>query len=80
MSTPGEARALTVLGRGRPEVAGRLTAFLALVGACLFAAGTPAVPDYGYQFYLAGRVMDGARLFADVGAAEGHPPLITWMC
>jgi hypothetical protein len=39
----------------------------------------PSNHDHAWQFYLARQVLDGARLYLDVGAAEMHPPLITWV-
>ncbi len=61
------------------DFGGPLPAAIALIGCCLFALSMPTIPDHGYQFYVAGRVLDGARLYVDVAAAEAHPPLITWI-
>jgi hypothetical protein len=63
----------------RFDLTGPLPAAVAFAGCCLFALSMPTIPDHGYQFYVAGRVLDGARLYVDVAAAEAHPPLITWI-
>jgi hypothetical protein len=52
---------------------------VAMIGCGLFALSLPPVSDHGYQFHLASRVLDGARLYVDVAAADMHPPLFTWL-
>jgi hypothetical protein len=67
-------------GERRPlDLSGPVPAVLALIGCALFAVSIPPVPDHGYQFYLATQLLDGARLYVDVGAADQHPPLVTWL-
>jgi hypothetical protein len=61
------------------RLAGPLPVTIGLLGCALFAAGMAPVPDHGWQFHLAGRVLDGARLYVDIGAADMHPPLFTWI-
>ena len=58
---------------------GPLAGVVALVACGFFALQTPPVPDHGYQFHLAGRLLDGARLYVDIAAADMHPPLFTWL-
>jgi len=65
-------------GRTGPEI-GRLAGIVALAGCGMFVAMVPPVSDHAYQFYMAGRVLDGARLYVDVGASDMHPPLFTWL-
>ena len=61
------------------DLYGPVGAALALIGCALFALSIPAVPDHGYQFYLAEQMLSGARLYVDIAAADMHPPLFTWM-
>ncbi|MEX0890584.1 MAG: hypothetical protein WEB88_00335 [Gemmatimonadota bacterium] len=59
-------RAALYLVAGAAAVCAALAAFL------------PPVPDHAYQFWMAERLLDGARMYVDVGAADMHPPLFTW--
>ena len=65
--------------QGPPDVAALLGPALALLGCGLFAWSIAPVPDHGYQFYIASQMLDGARLYVDVAAADMHPPLFTWL-
>lgn len=58
---------------------GRAAVVLTLLACSLFALSLPPVPDHGYQFYLGSRLLEGARLYVDVAAADMHPPLFTWL-
>ena len=60
------------------DLTGVLSVMLAVVGCGLFALSMPAVPDHGYQFFLAREILGGAKLYVDVAAADMHPPLFTW--
>ncbi|HSL72082.1 MAG TPA: hypothetical protein VK864_17675, partial [Longimicrobiales bacterium] len=64
---------------GRVDLAGPMVAALGALGCASFALSMPPVPDHGYQFYLAGKLLDGAKLYVDVAVADMHPPLFTWM-
>ncbi|MGH7507525.1 MAG: hypothetical protein ACRELX_17865, partial [Longimicrobiales bacterium] len=61
------------------DLTGPLPAVLALAACGTFAATLPPISDHAWQFYMAERALDGARLYIDVGAADMHPPLFTWM-
>jgi len=61
------------------DLTGPVPAVLALAGCGVFAASLPPVSDHAWQFYMAERALDGARLYIDVGAADMHPPLFTWL-
>jgi hypothetical protein len=78
-AAPGPQGPLPIPDHRYRRLEGPLPAAIAFVGCCLFALGMPTIPDHGYQFYVAARVLDGARLYVDVAAAEAHPPLITWI-
>ncbi|MGH7471128.1 MAG: hypothetical protein ACRENP_24530 [Longimicrobiales bacterium] len=52
---------------------------VALLGCAILASTIVPVPDHGYQFYLGAQILDGARLYVDVAAADMHPPLFTWL-
>jgi hypothetical protein len=54
-----------------------LAPVIALLGTAVFQLWMPTNHDHAWQFYMAGQVLDGARLYIDVGAGEMHPPLIT---
>ncbi len=56
-----------------------LAGILAFAGCALFVAMLPPVSDHAYQFFMAERVLAGARLYIDIGAADMHPPLFTWL-
>ena len=76
------AGAATLAGRSRDMPASTrqmlLLGLAALVSAFI-ATGIPPVPDHGYQFYLGAQLLDGARLYVDIAAADMHPPLFTWL-
>ena len=79
---PGNAAARHKAGTlARPgiDLRGPLPAALALLGCALYAVTLAPVSDHGWQFYMAERVLDGADLYVDVGAADMHPPLFTWL-
>src|SRR5688500_7642863 len=60
------------------DFTGSFAVVLAVIGCGLFALSMPSVPDHGYQFYLARKLLGGATLYVDVAAADMHPPLFTW--
>ncbi len=76
-----EARGDAPAMSARPglDLTGPLPGILALAGCAFFALSLPPIPDHAWQFYMAERMLDGARLYVDVGAADMHPPLFTWM-
>lgn len=61
------------------DLRGPLPAALAVLGCALYAVTLPPVSDHAWQFYMAEQLLDGARLYVDVGAADMHPPLFTWL-
>ena len=63
----------------RIDFTGQLAVLLGVVGCGLFALSLPPIPDHAYQFYLGRKLLDGARLYVDVAAADMHPPLFTWL-
>ena len=63
----------------RFDLTGPVLPVLVLVACGFYAATFPPVADHAYQFYQAERVLDGARMYVDVGAADMHPPLFTWL-
>lgn len=67
------------IARPRIDLTGPLPGVLALAAGGVYAATLPPVSDHAWQFYMAERALDGARLYVDVGAADMHPPLITWL-
>lgn len=79
-STPQGVRTADGLETGPARIdAARLAGLFALGGSAVFVAMVPPVSDHAYQFYMAGRVLAGARLYVDIGAADMHPPLFTWL-
>jgi hypothetical protein len=67
------------VARSGIDLTGPLPAALALLGCALYAVTLAPVSDHGWQFYMAERMLDGADLYIDVGAADMHPPLFTWL-
>jgi hypothetical protein len=63
----------------RGLLTGPLPAVLALGVTGIYVATLAPVSDHAWQFYMAERMLDGARLYVDVGAADMHPPLFTWL-
>ncbi|MGH7500175.1 MAG: hypothetical protein ACREL7_00320, partial [Longimicrobiales bacterium] len=61
------------------DLTGAWPAALAFAACAVYAATLPPVPDHAWQFYMAERALDGARLYVDIGAADMHPPLFTWL-
>jgi hypothetical protein len=61
------------------DLTGPLPAMLAFAACAVYAATLSPVPDHAWQFYMAERALDGARLYVDIGAADMHPPLFTWL-
>jgi hypothetical protein len=61
------------------DLTGPLPASIAFVACGMFAATLAPISDHAWQFYMAERMLDGARLYVDVGAADMHPPLFTWL-
>jgi hypothetical protein len=61
------------------DLNGPLPGVIALACCGYFAATLAPITDHAYQFYQAERILDGARMYVDVGAADMHPPLFTWL-
>ena len=56
-----------------------LAGIAVLAWGLLLIAG-PVDWDLGWQMHLADQILDGKKLYVDVGATEQHPPLYTWIC
>ncbi len=78
MESPGSSPPKTSLTT-LTSPASPLAAVIAFIGCSLFALSIPPIPDHAYQFHIAARYLDGARLYVDVAAADMHPPLFTWV-
>src|SRR5690606_6385098 len=80
-SAPNGARGganVTAWLRGGLHTTSPLPGLLGLAACGIFAAGLAPISDHAWQFYMGERMLDGARLYADIGAADMHPPLFTW--
>ena len=61
------------------DATGPVAGALGLAACGVYAMTLAPISDHAWQFYMAERVLDGARLYIDVGAADMHPPLFTWL-